>query len=103
MAKWVFLLKLTDSGAAKIDSLEALVAGRGLEWAELSGSEFTECCLTMGEYDVVAVGEGSVDAAAAFALLQARHGLFRTTTMQGLAVSEAPRLMGFVKERHDPF
>jgi uncharacterized protein with GYD domain len=100
MAKWVVLFKFTDKGARDILGLGGQVASRRLEWLELTGSALTTICLTMGEYDMVAVGEGDAEAVAAFALLQAQLGFCRTTTMPAFDVEDTADLIARV-EQHD--
>lgn len=101
MAKWVFLFKLTAKGADQVPDIGGLIDQLKREWSEMSGHEMTECFLTLGEYDLVALAEGEADVAISFALLQAKTGYLATTTMQAFAASKAPGFWSEYWERHD--
>jgi len=100
MAQWVFLFNLTDKAAKEVADLEGVVEARKKEWSDMAGSDLM-VCLTMGKYDLVAIGEADDDTAAAFALLQARQGYFRTTSMRAFDIAELPKFFD-KQEQHDP-
>ncbi|PSH68332.1 GYD family protein [Phyllobacterium brassicacearum] len=82
MTTYVMLINWTDQGVKTVrESPSRLDAARKL-LAEMGGS-FKEFYLTMGEYDMVVIGEASDDAVMArFALTLAMKGNVRTRTLK---------------------
>ncbi|MBZ9742923.1 MULTISPECIES: GYD domain-containing protein [unclassified Mesorhizobium] len=82
MTSYIVLMNWTEQGAKNVrESPKRLDAARK-QLGEMGGS-FKAFYLTMGEYDMVAVGEAPDDAVLArFSLMLAASGNIRTRTMK---------------------
>jgi uncharacterized protein with GYD domain len=83
MPHYVLLMKMTEQGAATIADAPRRIDEAVEMWKQMGGT-MTVFCVTMGDYDYVAVGEAPTDERAAqFALGLARQGNVKTTTLRG--------------------
>jgi uncharacterized protein with GYD domain len=79
---YVLLMKLTEEGAHDIAQAPYRIEQAMTLW-ESMGGRIHSFCLTMGEYDYVAVASGPDDeTAAVFALKLSQQGNVKTTSMR---------------------
>jgi uncharacterized protein with GYD domain len=94
MPQYVLLMKMTEQGAATIADAPRRIDEAVDMWKQMGGT-MTVFCVTMGEYDYVAVGEAPTDERAAeFALGLARQGNVRTTTLRGFTRDDLASMVG---------
>jgi uncharacterized protein with GYD domain len=88
MPNYVTLVKWTEEGDKKIrESPARLKAAATL--TEAVGGKFTDMYITIGEYDMVVISEGSSDeGAAAAALTIVSRGFVRTVTMRAFTLTD---------------
>ncbi len=88
MAGYACLMKFTSQGLANIkDSPERIKQGRAL--AEKLGAKVVGVWVTMGEYDLIAIGDWPNDqAVATWALSIAKLGNVTTQSMRALSEEE---------------
>ena len=94
MPGYVCLMKYTQQGLASIkDSPERMRQGRAL--AEQLGAKVVGVWVTMGQYDLVAVGDFPNDqAVATWSLMMGRSGNVTTESMRALSEDEFAQLVG---------
>ena len=93
MAKFVFLMKLTDQGASDVSQAAATVEEAFNLWSALGG-ELVSLSVTFGEYDFVGVVISPNDETAAqFAAGLAGEGIVSTVTMRGFGIQEFRQLL----------
>ncbi|MCL4533718.1 MAG: GYD domain-containing protein [Bacteroidetes bacterium] len=94
MPGYIGLYKYTQQGLANIKSSpERIKQAKAL--AEKMGCKVVGVWVTMGEYDMVAVGDWPDDqSAAAFALAVASQGNVTTQTMRALSEDEFAQVVG---------
>lgn len=85
MAKYIVLTNWTDQGIKNVaESPKRLDAAKAL--AKSMGCEFKKFFMTVGAYDMVVVFEApNDDAMAKFALMLAKGGNVRTTTLKAFS------------------
>lgn len=88
MADYVVLMKFTEKGSKNIDRAPQLLDDITEAWGAIPG-ELTALLVTMGEYDIVAVGSApDDDAVASFATGLAARGDVKTLTMRAFSRDE---------------
>ena len=88
MPRYIFLMKLTDQGIKDIKHAPERVAAAE-KAAEAMGGKMLDFYMTMGEYDYVAIGEGTSDETAmVFLLGLGASGNVRTTTLKAFSREE---------------
>ena len=88
MPTYITLYKLTDQGAKDIKNAPERIEA-GIKAAEAMGGKVLGFYVTMGEYDYVAVAEGSSDEVAMTFLLGLNAlGNVRTTTLKAFTKEE---------------
>jgi uncharacterized protein with GYD domain len=94
MPQYVLLMKMTEQGAAKIADAPRRIDEAVEMWKQMGGT-MTAFCVTMGDYDYVAVGEAPTDERAAqFALGLSRQGNVKTTTLRGFTRDDLAGMLG---------
>jgi len=94
MPQYVLLMKMTEQGAATIADAPRRIDEAVEMWKQMGGT-MTVFCVTMGDYDYVAVGEAPTDERAAqFALGLARQGNVKTTTLRGFTRDDLASMVG---------
>ena len=88
MPGYVMLMKWTSKGVADLKGVPERVK-RNKEAMQKAGGKIVGVWFTMGEYDLLAIGDFPNDqAASAFALSVASQGNVTTTTMRALSEAE---------------
>jgi uncharacterized protein with GYD domain len=94
MPNYVILMKLTDTMAGQIETLPELMDEIGRAWQSLTDKPITSVLATLGEVDLVAVGEAEDDETAAyFALTVSNAGWARATTMKAYTSDDVSRIV----------
>ena len=89
----IVLMKLTDKGVADVRNSPKRIAEAMRLW-ESMGGKTTGVYLTMGDFDLVAIGEGpDEETAARFALALGATGTVRTTTLRAFDMEQANRII----------
>ena len=89
MATYVTLMKFTDQGIKDVKNLPARVEKAIATW-ERMGGKMVAFYLTMGQYDIVTIGEAPNDeVAAAFALGLGAEGNVRTEALRAFSQDQA--------------
>jgi uncharacterized protein with GYD domain len=93
MVTYILLMKLTDKGIADVKSQPERIADAMRLW-ESMGGKTVGVYLTLGDFDLVAIGEGPDDrTAAAFALALGSAGAVRTTSLKAFGLEEAKAII----------
>ncbi len=88
MPTYITLYKWTEQGIKNIKDSPARIEA-SIKAAEAMGAKVLGVYVTMGEYDLVAIGEWPNDeAAASMVLAQAHLGNVRTTSMRAFTKAE---------------
>jgi uncharacterized protein with GYD domain len=94
--KYIILMNYTNEGVRDIKNSAARIEQSTKLWESMGGKTLG-VYLTMGQYDLVAIGEGPSDeAAAAFALKLGALGTVRTTSLKAFSLDEAKGIIGNV-------
>jgi uncharacterized protein with GYD domain len=89
----IILMNYTDQGVREIKGTTERIAQFEKLWESMGGKALGTY-LTMGQYDLVSVGETPNDEAlATFVLKIGVAGNARTTTLKGFTVEEAKRVL----------
>jgi len=94
----IVLMSFTDKGVVDIKNSPRRIAEATRLW-ESMGGKVLGVYLTMGEYDLVAIGEGPDEQTAAkFALALSAAGTVRTTSLPAFGLDEARHIVEGVPE-----
>jgi uncharacterized protein with GYD domain len=95
MPTYITLYKFTDQGIKNIKEIPQRIADAIKEY-EAMGGKVIGVYAVMGEYDIVAIGEGPSDEVAmTFALALGSQGNVRTTTLKAFTKEE---FVGMIKK-----
>ena len=98
MVTTIVLMKFTDKGVVDIKNSPKRIAEAMRLWESMGGRTI-EVYLTMGDYDLVAIGEGPDEQTAAkFALALSAAGTVRTTSLPAFVLDDARRIVEGVPE-----
>jgi uncharacterized protein with GYD domain len=98
MVTTIVLMKFTDKGVVDINNSPRRIAEAMKLWDSMGGRTIG-VYLTMGDYDLVAIGEGPDEQTAAkFALALSAAGTVRTTTLPAFGLDDARRIIEGVPE-----
>jgi uncharacterized protein with GYD domain len=88
MPHYVLLMNLTEKGVAEIKNAPARVA-EAVKAGEAIGGKMLAFYMVMGEYDYIAIAEGTDDESMAMFLLGlAKDGYVRTKTLKAFTLEE---------------
>jgi uncharacterized protein with GYD domain len=91
--KYVILMNYTEKGIGDIKATTARIADTTKLW-ESMGGKVLGVYVTMGQYDIVAIGEGPSDeVAATFLLKLGGAGNVKTTTLKAFSLDEAKAIV----------
>jgi uncharacterized protein with GYD domain len=94
MPNYVILMKLTDTMVGHIEALPERMDEISRAWQSLTDKPITAVLATLGDVDVVAVGEAEDDETAAyFALTISNAGWARATTMKAYTSDDVSRIL----------
>lgn len=92
MADYIMLMKLTEQGSRDVSQVDTQIEMTRQAWKAVGG-EMKTAYLTMGEYDLVAIGEGDDDKVASLSMFLARQGSVTTLTMRAFGEEEVQKLI----------
>jgi uncharacterized protein with GYD domain len=93
MATYISLLSFTDQGIRNVKESPARAEAAKALAAKL-GVSFKSLYWTVGQYDLVAIIEGSEDAVTAFLLKTGSMGNLKTQTMRAYTQDEMTKMIG---------
>jgi uncharacterized protein with GYD domain len=89
----IVLMKLTDKGIADVKNSPKRIAEAAKLWESMGGKTIG-VYLTMGDFDLVAIGEGpDEETAARFALALSAAGTVRTTSLRAFDMEQATQII----------
>jgi uncharacterized protein with GYD domain len=89
----MILMNYTEKGLSDVKTTTQRIGETAKLW-ESMGGKVTGVYLTMGQYDIVAIGEGPSDeVAAAFLLKLGGAGNVKTTTLKAFSLEEAKGIL----------
>lgn len=94
MPKYISLVNWTDQGIRSYAETTTRAAAAG-DLAQRLGGEMTDIYWTMGQYDLVAVGDFPDDeSSTAFLLALCSQGNVRSSTLRAFSADEFDRIVG---------
>ena len=103
MPSYVLLLKYTDEGMQNIKYLPQHISALR-QAVEAAGGHLPHVCLTMGQYDLVALIEAPTDqSCASIVLALCSVGNVRSTTLRAFKEEELPELAASLPSLEDDF
>jgi uncharacterized protein with GYD domain len=92
MEHFIAFMRLTDEGIKSVKTTTQII-GKAQKLLEDQGGKMTDCYLTMGEVDYVAIFEAPTDdVAISFVLSLGGTGYVRTTTMKAFKTDKIEKM-----------